>query len=77
VAGKNQHVVPHNGGWAVKGAGNQKATIITKTQKEAESIAKEIAKNQHSELLVHRKDGRIRSKDSFGDDNCPPQDREH
>ncbi|HBS5992451.1 TPA: DUF2188 domain-containing protein, partial [Klebsiella pneumoniae] len=23
--GKDQHVVPHDGGWAVKGAGNSKA----------------------------------------------------
>ena len=32
---KNQHVVPHSSGWAVKGEGNKKATRITKTQKEA------------------------------------------
>ncbi|MCV5597423.1 DUF2188 domain-containing protein, partial [Escherichia coli] len=27
--GKDQHVVPHDGGWAVKGAGNSKATSIS------------------------------------------------
>ena len=27
--GKNQHVVKHSDGWAVKGAGNQKATKVT------------------------------------------------
>ena len=32
--GKNQHVTPHpEGGWQVKGAGNEKATTITKTKK--------------------------------------------
>ncbi len=30
---KNQHVVKHPDGWAVKGAGNNKATKVTKTQK--------------------------------------------
>jgi hypothetical protein len=32
---KNQHVVPHGKNWAVKGAGNTKATSIHKTQKSA------------------------------------------
>ena len=30
--GKNQHVVKHPDGWAVKGAGNSKATKVTRTQ---------------------------------------------
>mgnify|MGYP000635539002 CR=1 FL=1 len=34
--GKNQHVVPHLDGWAVIGAGNTKATKVTRTQKEAD-----------------------------------------
>lgn len=32
---KNQHVVPHKDGWAVKGAGNAKATAIHPTQQSA------------------------------------------
>lgn len=70
---KNQHVVPHSNGWAVKGAGNQKLTKVTSTQKEAIDLARNIAKNQKSELLVHNKKGQIRQKDSFGFDNYPPK----
>ncbi|WP_338356919.1 DUF2188 domain-containing protein [Yeosuana marina] len=70
---KNQHVVPHSSGWAVKGAGNQKATKVTVTQKEAINVARNIAKNQRSELLVHNQKGQIRQKDSFGNDNFPPK----
>ena len=33
--GKNQHVVKHHDGWAVKGAGNEKATKVTRTQQKA------------------------------------------
>ncbi len=66
--GKNQHVVPNGKQWAVKGAGNDKATKIVKTQKEAIKIAREIAINQQSELIIHRTDGTIRDKDSFGND---------
>ena len=75
----NQHVVPNpNGkGWAIKGAGNTKATKITNTKAEAIKIAKEIAKNQKSELIEHDKHGKIISKDSFGNDPIPPRDTEH
>ena len=62
--GKNQHVVKHPKGWAVKGANNSKATKVTNTQKEAIDKARGIAKNQESELLIHGRNGRIREKDS-------------
>lgn len=68
MKGKNQHVVPHPDGWAVKGEKNQKATKITGTQKEAIEIARAIAKNQQSELVIHRPNGQIRAKDSQGND---------
>lgn len=72
--GKNQHVTSRsNGGWQVKGEGNSKATAITNTQKEAINIAREIARNQGSELVIHGKDGRIREKDSHGNDPFPPK----
>ncbi len=73
MGGKNQHVVPHSDGWAVKGAGNQRATSIHNTQKQAIDAARDIAKNQHSELVIHRTDGRIRDKDSYGNDDYPPK----
>lgn len=71
---KNQHVVPHGKDWAVKGAGNEKATKITSTQKEAANVAIGIAKNQKSEVVIHGKDGKIRDKDSYGNDPVPPKD---
>lgn len=76
--GKNQHVVPNkNGGWDIKGEGNSKSTKHTDTKNEAISFAKEIAKNQKSELVIHNKDGKISDKDSFGNDPCPPKDTKH
>lgn len=72
--GKNQHVTPHpNGGWQVKGAGNSKATVRTTSQKEAADIARNIAINQKSERIIHGTNGRIRSKDSYGNDPFPPE----
>lgn len=66
--GKNQHVVKHPEGWAIIGAGNERATKVTPTQKEAIDKAREIAQNQKSELFIHGKDGRIRERDSHGND---------
>lgn len=75
--GKNQHVVPREGNWAVRGEGNKRVTSIHDTQGEAINAAREIAQNQHSEVVIHRPDGRIRDKDSYGNDPCPPKDRKH
>ena len=71
--GKNQHVVPHSDGWAVKGAGNQKATAVVSTQREASEIARQIAINQQSEMVIHRPNGQIRDKNSYGNDPHPPE----
>jgi uncharacterized protein YdaT len=75
--GKNQWVVRHGDKWAVKGESNERVTKVTDTQKEAINIAKEITKNQKSELIIQGRDGKIRSKDSYGNDPCPPKDKEH
>ena len=75
--GKNQHVVPHNGQWAVRGEGNERVTLQRSTQSDAIVAARDIAINQRSEVVIHRPDGTIRDKDSYGDDNCPPPDNKH
>ena len=75
--GKNQWVSPRNGQWAVHGEGNQKDTKLFDTQRDAQSFARNIAINQHSEVIVQGMNGRIRSKDSYGNDPCPPKDTEH
>jgi uncharacterized protein YdaT len=72
--GKNQHVTKHpGGGWQIKGEGNQRATVITNTQREAINKARDIARNQKSELYFHGRDGKIREKDSHGNDPHPPK----
>ena len=72
--GKNQHVTRHPaGGWQVKGAGNERATVRTDTQAKATTIATEIARNQQSELLIHGSNGQIRERNSYGNDPYPPK----
>lgn len=71
--GKNQHVVTHDGSWAVRGEGNSKVTKIVDTQQEAIQIAKQIAQNQESEMLIHGRNGQIRERNSYGNDPYPPE----
>jgi Uncharacterized protein conserved in bacteria (DUF2188) len=75
--GKDQHVVHRDGRWFVLGAGNSRATSAHRTQTDAERRAIEIAKNQRSDVVVHGRDGRIRSKDSYGNDPESRRDTEH
>ena len=69
--GKNQHVVPYSGQWAVRGAGNSRVTKVCSTQREASEVARSIARNQHSEVVIHRRNGQIRDRDSYGNDPYP------
>lgn len=73
MAGKNQHVVPHTSGWAVKGAGNSQATRVHETQSQAITHARSIAQNQRSEMLIHGSNGQIRERNSYGNDPFPPK----
>lgn len=70
----NQHVTPHpDGGWQVKAAGAERATVRTDTQQQAIEIGKGIAINQRSELFIHNKHGQIRERNSYGNDPYPPR----
>jgi hypothetical protein len=73
MSGKNQHVVQRENGWAVRGEGNKRDTSHHSTQAEAGAAAREIARNQKSELLIHGRDGQIRERDSYGNDPFPPK----
>ncbi len=71
--GKNQHVVPHEKGWAVKGEGNVRASSIHATQAQAISAARETAIRERSEMLIHGEDGRICERNTYGKDPFPPK----
>ncbi|WP_421977510.1 DUF2188 domain-containing protein [Roseivirga seohaensis] len=74
---KNQLVVKHPDGWPVKGVNNERATKVTRTQSEAISIARGIAINQKAEVVIHKPNGQIRDKDSYGNDPNPPRDKKY
>ena len=69
----HQHVVHRNDDtWAVRGEGNTRDTSRHDTQHEAQQRAKEIATNQGGDVITHGLDGKIRARDSYGNDPFPP-----
>ena len=67
------HVVPHAAGWAGRTAGATRVGFVASTQAEAVARARETARRTGAELVVHRRDGTIREKNSYGSDPHPPK----
>lgn len=74
---KNIHVVPTDSGWAVKREGQNRPLSQHRTQNNADKAGRPIARRDQVELVTHGRDGRIRDKDSFGNDPNPPKDTRH
>jgi len=73
---KDHHVIPNlKGGWSVRTSGASKASRSFESEKDAVMYARDLAKKGGSQLYIHRKDGTIRNKDSYGADPYPPKDR--
>ena len=70
---KGQHVVPRDKKWAVRKSGADRVTRKYETQQEAIDAAREIAQNQRTEVYIHGRNGRIRERDSYGNDPSPPK----
>jgi len=74
MAKGTHHVVPNpNGGWDVKKGGSDRSSRHYDTKKQAVDRAREISRNQKTELKIHNKDGKIAQSDSHGNDPYPPK----
>ncbi|MEO8658264.1 MAG: DUF2188 domain-containing protein [Bryobacteraceae bacterium] len=71
---KSQHVVPRTaGGWAVRQTGAARASKVFTNQQEAIKYAKEAAQKGGAELYIHRSDGTIRERSSYGNETPLPK----
>lgn len=61
-------MVPNGQMWGVKIEGNQRSSKNFDTQSQAAIYGKSRAIENSSELLIHGQNGRIREKNSFGND---------
>lgn len=77
MAKRNIHVVPSGNKWNVQRAGQAKPLSSHRTQTTASEAGKQVAKKDQVELVIHRPDGTIRDKDSYGKDPSPPKDTKH
>ena len=62
------HVVPDGDGWAIEREGESGVISTHRTQQEAIDRARDIARGDEVELVIHGADGQIRAKDSEGND---------
>lgn len=76
MANKDYHVVPkQGGGWTVRQSGSKSTLGNFRTQADASRVGRACAQMSRSELVIHRPNGQIRQKDSYGNDPCPPRDK--
>lgn len=64
----SQHVVKHDDGWAVRKSKSDKVTKTFNTQADAIEYGRQVAINQETELFIHRSNGQIRDRNSYGND---------
>jgi hypothetical protein len=62
------HVVNEGGRWSVQVEGSSRPRSRHDTQAEAISAGRTVARKAKTELLVHRRNGAIRERSSYGSD---------
>lgn len=78
MAKRDKHVTPHpKGGWQVKSEGADRAGSRHPTQRKAIDRARDSARRERTEVVIHDRKGRIRDSDSYGNDPNPPKDKKH
>ncbi len=71
---KERHVVPNpDGGWDSKREKAQRASKHFETKKEAMDWSRQKSRSEGSELIPHKRNGRIQNPDSHGNDPNPPK----
>ena len=71
---KNIHVTRRpDKQWQGIGEGNTRPYFVAETQKRAQQKAREIAIERKVEVLTHGVNGKIRARDSYGNDPYPPK----
>jgi len=70
---KNVWVVGDKDGWKVKKEGATRHCSAFRTQGEAWSEAKRLARQSNGEAFLQGLDGKIRERNSYGSDPRPPK----
>ena len=62
------HVVPSDRGWRVEVEGSNRARSTHAKQNEAWKAARDVARTNNSEALLHGRNGKIRQRSTYGND---------
>ncbi len=62
-----------DGKWENRKSGNSRASSVHNTQADAIKRGRELAQNNRSEHNIKGVDGKIRDKNSYGNDPFPPK----
>jgi hypothetical protein len=69
TARKPYHVIANlDGGWSVIKGGAERASKRFASQVDAIQWGRQVSRNQGTEFVIHREDGTVERKDSYGDD---------
>jgi hypothetical protein len=63
------HTVPHEDGWANRREGAARVTKKFATKSEAQAAGRETARRDKTEHLIHKRDGTVGSRNSYGSDS--------
>lgn len=63
--GEDIYVTPHASGWSIKKEKSERASALFRIKTEAVSKARVLAKRNHGNLIVQRRNGTIQSKISY------------
>lgn len=70
---KNLHTVPTPDGWANRREGGDRASSTHPTKAEATAAGRVAAAKDRVEHVIHKKDGSIGERNSYGKDPHPPK----
>ena len=68
MSNDSHFVSPHGDDWSVQRSNSERPSHVFNTQREAIDRAREISRNQGTELRIQGADGRIRQCDRHGKD---------
>lgn len=73
---KSYHVISKiGGGWSVHRQGADRASGTFGSKNEAVGRAREIARKEGAELMIHGRDGTIKESTTYGRDPLPPKSK--
>ncbi len=67
------HTAPHGDRWANRRAGSDRVSKTFATKTEAQAAGRGTARREGVEHLIHRRDGTIGERNSYGNDPHPPR----